>query len=109
MNAITQYAVAAFLNAMICCPAIAFLVNKWGKMKSIVKVALTYAIYVMLAFTMSAGGNGLLNLDMSKFNLVLFLFYCSAGICACIFVYVFFERSALGTMAAKGKNSKKGK
>ena len=72
-----------------------------------VKVGLTYAIYVLLAFVMCAGGNGLFNLDLSVFNLVLFLFYCSAGICACIFVYVFFERSSLGTKAANISKRKK--
>ena len=107
MNAFTAYAIAGFTNAFICCSAIAFLVNKWKKMKSLYKVAITYVVYVLLAFVMCSGGNGLLNIDMSAFNLPLFLFYCSGGICACIMIYVFFERSALGVKAAKG--SKKGK
>ena len=103
MNAFTQYAIAAPINAICCCSAIAFLVNKWGFKKSIVKVSLTYVIYVMLAFILAAGGEGLINLDMAKFNLMLFLFYCAGGICACILIYVFFERSKLGKMAKKGK------
>ena len=107
MNVITQYAIAAPLNALACCSAIAFLVSKWGFKKSIVKVGLTYAIYVLLAFVMCAGGNGIFRLDMEVFNLVLFLFYCSAGICACILVYVFFERSSLGEKAAARKKGKK--
>ena len=106
MNVITQYAIAAPLNALFCCSAIAFVVNKWGFKKSIVKVALTYVIYVLLAFVMCAGGEGLLNLNLEVFNLMLFLFYCAGGICACILVYVFFERSKLGTMAASKKNKK---
>ena len=107
MNVITQYAIAAPLNAMACCSAIAFLVSKWGFKKSIVKVGLTYAIYVLLAFVLCAGGEGLLSLDLTVFNLVLFLFYCAGGICACILIYVFFERSALGTKAANITKRKK--
>ena len=64
-------------------------------------------IYVLLAFVMCAGGEGLLNLNLEVFNLVLFLFYCAGGLCACILVYVFFERSALGEKAAAGKKGKK--
>ena len=101
MNAILQYAIAAPLNALFCCSAIAFLVNKWGNWKSIVKVAVTYGIYILLAFVMCAGGNGLLNLDMAKFNVVLFLFYCAGGLCASILIYVFLERRNLGAKAAK--------
>lgn len=107
MNAFTAYAIAGFTNAFICCSAIAFLVSKWKGLKSIYKVAITYAVYVLLAFVLSAGGNGLLSLDMSVFNLPLFLFYCAGGICSCIMIYVFFERSSLGTKAAK--LTKKGK
>ena len=107
MNVLSQYAIAGFLNAMICCSAIAFLVNKWGFKSSLVKVGLTYVIYVLLAFVLCAGGNGIFKLDMSVFNLVLFLFYCAGGICACIFVYVFFERSNLGTKAAALRKNKK--
>ena len=107
MNAFTAYAIAGFLNSIACCSAIAFVVNKWGFKKSIVKVGLTYAIYVLLAFVMCAGGEGLLNLNLEVFNLMLFLFYCAGGICACILVYVFFERSALGEKAAAGKKGKK--
>ncbi len=103
MNAYMQYAIAAPLNAIFCCSAIAFLVNKWGFKKSITKVVVTYAIYVMLAFTMCAGGEGLLRLDLAVFNLPLFLFYCAGGICACVLVYVFLERSYLGEIAKKGK------
>ncbi|MBQ7903745.1 MAG: hypothetical protein IJ362_08455 [Oscillospiraceae bacterium] len=103
MNPITQYAIAGFLNSFICCSAIAFLVSKWKGLKSIVKVGITYAVYVLLAFVMSAGGNGLFNIDMSVFNLTLFLFYCAGGICSCILVYVFLEREALGVKAKKGK------
>ena len=107
MNVITQYAIAAPLNAMACCSAIAFLVSKWGIKSSMVKVGLTYAIYVMLAFVLCAGGEGLLRINMEVFNLVLFLFYCAGGICACILIYVFFERSSLGTKAAAMKKGKK--
>ncbi len=107
MNVITQYAIAGFANAFICCSAIAFLVSKWKGLKSIYKVAITYAVYVLLAFVLSAGGNGLLNLDLASFNLTLFLFYCAGGICSCILVYVFLERSALGTKAAKITKGKK--
>ena len=107
MNAYMQYAIAAPLNALFCCSAIAFLVNKWGFKKSTVKVGITYAIYVLLAFVMCAGGEGLLNLNLEVFNLVLFLFYCAGGICACILVYVFFERSSLGEKAASLKKGKK--
>ena len=106
MNAITQYAIAGLLNALMCCSAIAFLVNKWNIKSSIVKVGLTYVIYVLLAFVLCAGGNGIFRLDMTVFNLTLFLFYCAGGICACILVYVFFERSKLGTLAASKKNKK---
>ena len=76
-------------------------------LKSIVKVGITYGVYVLLAFVLSAGGNGLLNLDLEVFNLTLFLFYCAGGICACIMIYVFFERSSLGTKAAKITKRKK--
>ncbi len=107
MNAFTAYAIAGFLNSLACCSAIAFLVSKWKSLKSIYKVGITYAVYVLLAFVMSAGGNGLMNLDMSVFNLPLFLFYCAGGICSCIMIYVFFERSSLGTKAAN--ITKKGK
>ncbi len=107
MNTFTAYAIAGFLNAIACCSAIAFLVSKWKSLKSIYKVGITYAVYVLLAFCMSAGGNGLLNLDMSVFNLPLFLFYCAGGVCSCIMIYVFFERSNLGTKAARLKKGKK--
>ncbi len=107
MSAFSAYAIAGFTNALICCSAIAFLVSKWTKLKSIVKVGITYGVYVLLAFVLSAGGNGLLNLDMEVFNLTLFLFYCSGGICACILIYVFLERSSLGTKAAKITKRKK--
>ncbi len=103
MNPIMQYAIAGLTNALICCSAIAFLVSKWKGLKSIYKVAITYAVYVLLAFVMCAGGNGLFNIDMSVFNLTLFLFYCAGGICASILVYVFFEREALSKKAKKGK------
>lgn len=103
MNPITQYAIAGFLNSFICCSAIAFLVSKWKSLKSIIKVGITYAVYLLLAFVMSAGGNGLFNIDMSVFNLIQFLFYCAGGICSCILVYVFFERETLGRKAKKGK------
>ena len=107
MSAFTAYAIAGFTNALICCSAIAFLVSKWTKLTSIVKVGITYGVYVLLAFVLSAGGNGLLNLDLKVFNLTLFLFYCAGGICACIMIYVFFERSSLGTKAAKITKRKK--
>ena len=107
MSVFSAYAIAGFTNALICCSAIAFLVSKWTKLKSIVKVGITYGVYVLLAFVLSAGGNGLLNLDLKVFNLTLFLFYCAGGICACTLVYVFFERSSLGTKAAKITKRKK--
>ena len=108
MNPIMQYAIAGFLNAIICCSAIAFLVNKWKSLKSIIKVGITYVVYILLAFVMCAGGNGLLNLDMSRFNLTLFLFYCAGGLCSCILIYVFFERMSLGKKAKEmGKKGKK--
>ncbi len=107
MNVFTQYAIAGFTNALICCSAIAFLVSRWKGLKSIYKVGITFAVYVLLAFVLSAGGNGLLNLDMASFNLTLFLFYCAGGICSCILVYVFLERSSLGTKAGKLTKGKK--
>lgn len=107
MNAFTQYAIAAPVNALICCSAIAFLVSRWKGLKSIIKVAITYVVYLMLAFVLSAEGNGIFNLDMATFNLTLFLFYCAGGLCACILIYVFFERLSLGQKAAQMKNKGK--
>ena len=107
MNNLTMYMIAAPLNALICCSSIAFLVNRWKGLKSIAKVAITFFVYVLLAFVMCAGGNSILALDMAAFNLPLFLFYCAGGICSCIMIYVFFERNALGTKAAQMKKGKK--
>ena len=107
MSTFSAYAIAGFTNALICCSAIAFLVSKWTKLKSFVKVGITYGVYVLLAFVLSAGGNGLLNLALKVFNLTLFLFYCAGGFCACIMIYVFFERSSLGTKAANITKRKK--
>ena len=99
------YAMAAPINAFLFCAFITFFLKNF-KMASAKRMLVTYAIYVPLAFTMCAGGNGIFNIDMSVFNLVQFLMYIAAGACVCTGIYFFYER---GTIGRKIEAKRKGK
>lgn len=106
MSTFTIYAIAAPLNAFICCAFITFLMKRM-KLKSSVRLIITYLIYVLLAFAMCAGGNGIFNIDMSVFNLTLFLLYISSGLCVCIAIYCFYERGRIADKIHAKSDAKK--
>jgi len=106
MNTFTLYAIAAPLNAFIFCACITFALKNFH-LKSHIRALVTFVVYTMLAFAMSAGGNGLLNLDVESFNLVQFLLYTASGLCVCLFLFLFYERGNIGSKIEARRNNKK--
>ena len=106
MSTFAVYAIAAPLNAFICCSFITFFMKKMN-LSSIKRLVITFCIYALIAFGMCAGGNGILNIDMSVFNLPLFLLYISSGFCVCIGIYCFYERDRLADKYHEKKRAKK--
>ena len=108
MSTFAVYAIAAPLNAFICCSFITFFMKKMN-LSSIKRLVITFIIYSFIAFGMCAGGNGLLNIDMAVFNLTLFLLYIVSGFCVCIGIYCFYERDRLAEKYEKRKAARKAK
>lgn len=106
MNTFMVYAFAAPLNAFICCSFITFFMKRMN-LSSAKRLIITFFVYSLMAFGMCAGGNGLLNIDMSVFNLTLFLLYIVSGFCVCIGIYCFYERDKIADKFEQKRNSKK--
>lgn len=88
------YAIAAPLNAFITCAFIMLFMSKI-KLKPEIKCPIIYVTYVIFAFVMGAGGNGLLNIDMTQFDKIMFLYRVVAGVFVCLGLYLFMKRSDL--------------
>ncbi len=106
MNTFVIYAFAAPINAFICCSFITFFMKKMN-LSSAKRLTITFLIYSLIAFGMCAGGNGILNIDMSVFNLTLFLLYIVSGFCVCLCIYCFYERDKIAEKVEQKRNSKK--
>lgn len=100
------YAIAAPVNAFICCAFIAFFIKKMH-LTSRVRMTVTFLVYCLIAFVMCAGGNGLLNIDMSNFNSTLFVLYVVSGFCVCLGIYFFYERGNIGRKLEEKRAAKK--
>ncbi|MBQ8604990.1 MAG: hypothetical protein IJ410_09150 [Oscillospiraceae bacterium] len=108
MTMFQVYAIAAPISAFIWCAIITFFLKNFH-LKSHIRVIVTYVIYLMIAFAMSSGGNGLLNIDMSVFNSAQFMMYAVAGLCVCLGLYLFYERGNIGQKLEDRRNAKKAK
>ena len=109
MNTFTVYAIAAPLNAFICCAFITFFMKKM-RLTPEVRMLSTFGIYALLAFAISSGGQGITNLDFSTFNTTLFILYLASGVCVCLGIYFFYKRGDISAKLAEKKNAKnKGK
>ncbi len=106
MNTFMIYALAAPVNAFICCAFITFFIKKMN-LKNTTRMMVTFFSYCLLAFVMCAGGNGLFNIDMSAFNLTLFVLYVVSGFCVCLGIYFFYERRNIGMKLEERKAAKK--
>ncbi len=105
MTMFQVYAIAAPLNAFLWCAFITYFMRKW-KIKTHIKMIITYIIYVFLAFAQCAGGNGIFNVDMSVFNTTQFIMFITAGLCVCIGIYCLFERNNIAAKIAAKKGKK---
>ncbi|MBQ3587302.1 MAG: hypothetical protein II977_01915 [Oscillospiraceae bacterium] len=100
------YAIAAPINAFLFCAFITYFLKNF-KMRSNVRMTVTYLVYVLLAFVQCAGGNGIFGIDMSVFNLTQFLMFITAGACVCIGIYFFYERGNIGQKIEDRRKGKK--
>ncbi|MEG1782089.1 MAG: hypothetical protein RR253_02445 [Oscillospiraceae bacterium] len=106
MNTFTIYAIAAPLNAFICCAFITFFMKRL-KLTPEIRMISTFVIYALIAFAISSGGQGLFHFDMSTFNLTLFTLYIASGICVCMGIYAFYKRSDISKKLAEKKALRK--
>ena len=110
MNTYQVYAIAAPLNAFICCAFISLFIKSLH-LKTSIRVVVTYIVYVLLTFVTCAGGEGLFNINMENFLLTKFVLFSIAGACVCAGLYVYFEKSNISDkirrrQAEKAKSKK---
>ena len=99
------YALAAPFFAFIWCAFITLFLKKMH-LKSHVRAIVTYIIYLMVTFSMTAGGNGIFSLDFSNFNKVQFILYAASGACVCLGLFLFYERGNIGQKLEDRRNAK---
>ena len=87
-------AITAPLNAFITCAFIMLFMSKI-KLKPEIKCPIIYLVYAVFAFVMGAGGNGLFNLDMSKFDMTMYIYRLVAGVFVCLGLYLYIKRGDL--------------
>ena len=78
MNTFVVYAIAAPINAFICCAFITFFMRKIN-ISAEMKAVATFIVYVFLAFAITAQGQGLFNINFMTFNWTLFFLYVTSG------------------------------
>lgn len=77
MNSFALLALACFLNAIICCSLLLFMLKRF--VHSDLKYLITFVVYAVLAVLFSGDGNGLLRIDFSTFNYTAYLLYVTGG------------------------------
>lgn len=98
-------AIAAPINALLCCAMITFFL-KGFKLKPAKRMVFTYVIYMLLSFVGCAGGNGIFNIDMANFDTTRFLLYIVSGFCVCLGIYLFYIRGEISEKIAAKKAKK---
>jgi len=108
MTMFQVYALAAPLNAFIWCAFITFFLKRL-RLKSHIRVIVIYLIYLMITFSVSSGGNGIFNVDMSAFNVTQFVLYAASGACVCLGLYFFYERGNISRKLEEKRKAKNNK